>query len=242
LLEAAAAKPTAAWPRAFITLPAAVTEEKSKGLTISEVARLAAARPGDRALWEALAARCHRTGLPTGGQMVHEVVGAAGWPAPAPIRPPAAWDMVDVGDLPAPLIAVIRHGGAIPAKAAPEGDADRKAVEAYFRESPDLPAAEVYARKACSEPSATSLNLLAAIRLADPGASQNALLQALAFATQATALDPAHAYSRVNVARSLQRMGWRAEVRAAIAAIPAASPGTWQALELEKISEWLGSQ
>lgn len=228
----------ASWPSAFIKLPDALPETQLKGLGLGDLARLAAMRPGDGALWSALAERCTEAGLALGAEEVRGTATLLGWPTPAAAVEPDRWSAVEVGDLPPPLVAVVRHAGAIPAKAAPKGDVERRAEEAFFAKEPRIAEAEALAREACAKPSADALNLLAAIRLADAGASRHALMQALAFSTQASALDAKHPYARVNAARAMQRLGWKEQVRSALAGMPPA-PGAWQQREIDKMAKWV---
>lgn len=228
----------ASWPSAFIKLPDALPQSQLKGLGLGDLARLAVMRPGDGALWTALAERCTEAGLALGAEEVRGAPSLLGWPAPAAAVEPDRWSAVEVGDLPPPLVAVVRHAGAIPAQAAPKGEVERRAGEAFFAKEPRLAEAESLAREACTKPSPDALNLLAAIRLADPSASRHALMQALAFSTQASALDANHPFARVNAARAMQRLGWKEQVRSALAAMPPAS-GAWQQREIERLSAWV---
>jgi hypothetical protein len=233
-------KPIApAWPEALVKLPDLIASDKLASLGVGDLARLAAMRPGDRAIWGALAQRCRDLGLTKTATLIDATPTRLGWPSPAPIADAHVWSSVPTDGLPAALAAVIRHAGAIPAKGTTGSAAEKSATKAYSAMTPDLAEAEARAREACSMPNANALSLLAAIRLSRADATTTDLLQALAFAHQAAALDGQHPFAAVNMARALKRLGWREHAKAALAALPPSPEGSWQQREATLIAEWL---
>lgn len=229
---------TAQWPEALIRLPHGIPTEQLSALGLGELAQLACIRPGDTTLWSTLANRCGDVGLKIAAEELAGVVAVLAWPKPAEIVAPDSWAKVDVGDLPPALIAVVRMGGAVPANPSAKGDAEKRASDAFAARNPNLGEAEALARAACGNPSPDALNLLAALRLADANCSRAGLLQALAFSTQAVALDADHPFARINVVRAMQRLGWREQVQAAMKSL-AALDGAWQRREIERLSAWV---
>ena len=238
-LRASVAAPGPTWPAAWLRLPGPITAGTTDALGIGELAKLCAMRPGDRALWRVLADRCRGTGLARAAAAVGQLPDDLDWPKPADIGGTGGWAAIEAGDLPPALVAVLRSGGAIPAKPAPEGESDRAAAAGFFAIAPDLALAETKAREACAVPSPGSLNILAAIRLADARATTRELLEALAFATQSAAIQPEHPYAAVNALRALQRLGRREAAAEALKALPTARPGSWQAREVAKVRNWI---
>jgi hypothetical protein len=226
------------WPEALVKMPNGIPEAQLGALGLGELAQLARLRPGDLALWNALADRCKEVGLEIAAKEVQATPAALDWPKPAEILAPETWAGVDVADLPAELVAVVRSGGAVPAKPSAKDNAEKRATDAYAAKNPDLAKAEVLARMACRSPSPDALNLLAAIRLADPACKRPVLLQALAFSTQATVLDGSHPFARINALRAMQRLGWRDQVKAGLESLRPAE-GAWQRREIERLSAWV---
>jgi hypothetical protein len=227
------------WPEALLKLPDLIPADKIASLDLESLARLASMRPGDRCLWSALAQRSRDLGLIQAAALLDATPTRLGWPSPAPLADSHAWRSVPTDGLPAALAAVIRHGGAIPAKGTTGSAAEKSATEAYFAKPPDLVEAEARAREACGMPSAEALNLLAAIRLSRADATTTDTLHALAFARQATALDGQHPFAAVNMARALQRLGWREHAKIALEALPPFPEGSWQQRETSRIAAWL---
>jgi hypothetical protein len=241
-LRGATPKAAPVWPTAFVKVPNPLGPDDIQGLGLGDLARLAAIRPGDRLLWEALAKCCLDLGLLTGAETVRKAPTALGWPIPAPTEGSVSWQRVPVGDLPPALVAVVRSGGSIPATQAPPLEASKLAQSAFFDNEPDLAVAESKAREASAVPDADALNLLAAIRLARADADKSDLLQSLALSTQASAIAPAHPFARVNSVRALQRLGWRDSVQTALSGLPAYPDGSWQKRQADSIEDWLSSK
>lgn len=238
-LRASVAAPGPTWPAGWLKLPGPIPAATSGALGLGELAKLCAMRPGDRALWQALAGRCRATGLVAAAAEVERLPDTLGWPRAAAIEGPGGWAAIEAGDLPPALVAVLRSGGSIPARAAPESESDRAAMAGFFASTPDLALVESKAREGCTVPSPGSLNLLAAVRLANARATRRDLFLALAFATQAAAIQPEHPYAAVNALRALQRLGLREAAAEALESIPAVRPGSWQAGEVAKVQQWI---
>ena len=238
-IDSGLTKAAPTWPEALVKLPDLIPVDTITSLDLNSLARLASKRPGDRSLWSALAQRSRNLGLTQAAAIIDATPTRLGWPSPAPLADSHAWRSVPTDGLQAALAAVIRHGGAIPARGTSGSAAEKSATKAYSAKPPELVEAEARAREACGMPNANALNLLAAIRLSRADATTTDLLHALAFARQATTLDGQHPFAAVNMARALQRLGWREHAKVALDALPPFPEGSWQHRETTRIAEWL---
>jgi hypothetical protein len=240
-LLASLERPIDEWPSGFTKLPGGLPESAEARLSLAELAAVAAKRPGDVVLWRSVARRCAKMGMERGAALVLDLSSQARWPGPAPEQASSPWSAVDDEGLPASLVAVLRCGGSIACGRSRPGSDTAAAQSAFFAKVPDLASAEARAMAAATRPDPDALNLLAAIRLADPAAASGRLLQALAFAWQARALDPTHPYASTNVLRALRRLSMREEAEAFMRNTPSSAPGSWAQRERDKVAAWLGN-
>jgi hypothetical protein len=227
------------WPAGFLKLPHGVPSEVLAKLSLADMVKVAATRPGDAAIWELVAKRCEASHLVRAAEIVRGLGRNLKWPQPAPTGVGKPWSDVPVGDLPTPLVGIVRAGGAIACRASSKSEACRAALTAFSAMTPNVALAESKAREAAVRPEPDALNILAAIRLADPQADGDTLRHALAFAWQARVLAPDHQYAAVNVLRAMRRLGMRDDAATFLKTVPPAEEGTWAHRELTSISEWL---
>ncbi len=227
------------WPSGFIEVPEGISPAALGEVSLESLSAIAAMRPGDAFLWEELAIRCEADRMTLAARIVRQLPKHMGWPLPSPDAVGKTWADVPTEELPESLTFVVRAGGGIPARSSDPGVASREATAAFFSKEPDPLLAESKAREASVLPDPDALNLLAALRLLDPLATDDAIRHALAFAWQAQTLSPDHPYARVNVLRAMHRLGMRDEARQFLKTVRAPKAGTWAAREIDVISRWL---
>lgn len=238
-LSASIESPVGTWPSGFLKLPGGLPADIEAQLSLADLATLAAKRPGDSALWIHVAERCESMQMHQAAQIVRLLPRKAEWIGPAPMPSGRRWSSAQTNELPVALVAVVRAGGGIACNASAAVDASREATAAYFAKIPDLITAEAKGREAAALPDPDALNLLAALRLVDPQASEAAMCQALAFAWQAQALAPTHPYAKVNVLRAMRRLSMRDEAATLLKSMPPASAGSWARREIDNVKGWL---
>jgi len=241
-LAASVTRPDGNWPMGFVKLPEGLPFAAAQQLSLVELAAIAASRPGDSELWMFMAQRCDAMGMRRGAAIVRSQVDSMGWPSPAPLPARQSWALIPTRGLTPELVAVVRAGGGIACQASPPGISSRAAMQAYLSQPPVPSVAESKAREAATLPDADALNLLAALRLLDPSASEDTLGHALAFAWQAHALANDHPYARINVLRAMQRLSMKTDAVEFLRSVPPAEVGTWSHRELSKIMAWIGEQ